>query len=176
MVVNELTHNNSPPWFNNKTLTKNSGYKNRIQSPFSWIKFKQWKNLLLGRAFVIISERLRSVEIFLTITDPWPITSLIKFSLISMCFVLSWCTKFLDKSMALWLSQCIVITSLCIFNSFAMPSSHKDSFTSFVRAIYSVYVVDKATTFWRLAFQLITVPKAVNTNPVRDFLESKQPT
>ena len=22
MVINELTHNNSPPWFNNKTLTK----------------------------------------------------------------------------------------------------------------------------------------------------------
>ena len=22
MVINELTHNNSPPWFNNKTLPK----------------------------------------------------------------------------------------------------------------------------------------------------------
>jgi len=81
-------------------------------------KFATWKSLCDHIKRIMISWNLLDYN--------WSLTNNFsdKMQLNIMCFVLSWCTKFLDKSMALWLSQCTVITSSCIFSSSSMPSSH----------------------------------------------------
>jgi len=58
MVVNEPTYNNSPPWFNNNTLTRIETVVAEIgfNHPSAELSPNNGKKKLLGRAFVIISE------------------------------------------------------------------------------------------------------------------------
>ena len=42
-----------------------------------------------------------------------------------------------------------------------------------ITSMYSASIIDKATTGYKLAFQLTALPYIVNTYPVMDFLVSK---
>lgn len=55
------------------------------------------------------------------------------------------------------------------------PLSHFDSFTASVSAMYSVSVVDRATTYCNDDFHLTAPPNKVKTKPVTNLLLSKPP-
>ena len=80
-----------------------------------------------------------------------------------MCFVLEWCVAFLLK-LALWLSH------WGLYFSCLMHIIHKSSLLAYVVAMYSTYVVDKATTFCSLDCHDTTPPLKVNKYHDLDFL------
>ena len=132
-------------------------------------------NLTIGKGFVRISVGLITKGILIIFTTPEPISSLIKCSLTSICFVLSCSFGFLLNCIALELTQLMEIDSCLNPNSDAKPMSHFVSFVASMSATYSTSVLDKATTDYSDSFQRIAPSYNVKTNPVTDLLLSKLP-
>jgi len=146
-----------------------------IYSSMKLIKSKQCLNLDLGNDLVKMFVGFSSDATFSTMISFVSIMSLTKCKRISMCFVLSWYTWWFAKWMTLWLSQCIFTHPWLIPISPIIPFNHMASLTLSKRAMYSAWVVERATTYCWFAFQVIVVPNNVNTNPDKDFLVSTLP-
>ena len=72
---------------------------------------QQSSNFVPGKHLVKKSAGFLEVWIFARLTIRLDTISRMKLNCVSMCLVLSWCTAFLDRAIALWESQCILTLS-----------------------------------------------------------------
>ena len=134
------------------------------------IKFNKSLNLIASKGFVSISTRFTSDRIFTTLTTPILVSSLIMCILTLICFVLSWYLVFLLSCVALELSQQTVTVCYPKPNSKTM-TFHRSAFsTGSVNVRYSASVLERVTTNFNYAFQLIAPPHTMNIKPVKDLL------
>lgn len=133
------------------------------------IKFNKSLNLTAGKGFVSLSTRFTSDRIFTTLTTLILVSSLIKCILTLICFVLSWYLVFLLSCVALELSQLIVTVCYPKPNSNTM-TFHRSAFsTGSINVRYSASILERATTNYNYAFQLIAPPYTMNINQWKTF-------
>ena len=115
-------------------------------------------NLSILIGFVKASARLTFVSIFCIFTIPSSTTSWTKWYWTPMCLVLEWKMGFLPICKALWLLQNSEIFSCLCRSSFNNLLIQIASLQAYVVAMYSTFVVDRATTVWSFETQLTTPP------------------
>jgi len=135
-------------------------------------KSKQCLNFTLGSDLVNISAKLSFEAIFSIQTSLDSTTFLMKWRWISMCLILSWYTWWFVKCVAFWLSRWIVTQPCIIPNSPIIYFSQIASMTPSAIVIYSAWVVDRATTNCKVAFQQVAIPNKMSTYWNNDFLVS----
>ena len=89
-----FSHNvtNSPPWLIKSDIDQLPSSTPNFYCLHKFTSSKQYLNLDTGRGLVSISAAFSSVLTFTTFTSPFSISSRIKCSFTSICFVLSWKT------------------------------------------------------------------------------------
>lgn len=119
----------------------------------------------LEPCIVLVKKSARLIDVWILdrVTHPLATISLMKWNSVSICFVLSWWTVFLDNAIALWESQCI-LTLLCSNLIYVqIPLNQISSFTARVRAMYLTSVVERATTDCSPDFHDIVFPPSLKT-------------
>src|SRR6201992_1003076 len=115
-----------------------------------------------------MSAAMSSVGTKLGLMTPDSTTSLSQYHLRSRCFILPWCSGFLDTEMADWLSMSKVGVEVGEYPSSPINCLiHNISLEASTAAIYSASVVDRATMVWSLLLQLTApVPNLTKYPPV----------